>query len=164
MTGQPTADASRAERLIRDAFSGVTLEDGVGLLQGQALDDYAGPEAQAAARANDETEDWSRIPADLLSSAHSSLSFFDPKGMRFHLPAYLIAELNGVLHQDIVFHLTYITGDAPSQFRSLTPKQREAVHQFLLYRLETCSRAVREFEGPMIERAIADYWGANEVA
>lgn len=30
--------------LIRDAFDGVTLGDGIGLLQGQGLDDYADSE------------------------------------------------------------------------------------------------------------------------
>lgn len=35
------ADISAVDRLIRDAFFGVTLEDGVGLLQGQEIDAYA---------------------------------------------------------------------------------------------------------------------------
>lgn len=151
-------DASSVEQLIREAFAGVTLEDGVGLLEGQALDDYAGSDAKAAARAKDEAGDWSRIPPDLLNSTHSSLSFFDPKGMRFHLPAYLIADIKGTLQQDVVFHLTYTGHDAQARFSLLTPKQREAVHQFLLYHLATTPEPNRSFEKPMIDNAIAEFW------
>lgn len=158
MTGQSSASACKIEQLIRDAFAGVTLEDGVGLLQGQAIDDYAGAEAQAAARSEDEKHDWTRIPAHLLNSAHSSLSFFDPKGMRFHLPAYLIADIKGELHQDIVFHLTFVGHDGLSRFSLLNQKQRAAVRQYLLHHLAAIPEPNREFEKPMIDEAIINYW------
>ncbi|MCA9062916.1 MAG: hypothetical protein KDA96_07650 [Planctomycetaceae bacterium] len=151
-------DAARIEQLIRDAFACVTLEDGIGLFEGQAIDSYAGPKAQAAARLNDETRNWGRIPVDALNAAHSSLSFFDAKGMRFHLPAFLIADLRDELQQGIVFHLMYAGDDAESRFSLLNAKQRAAVQQFLLYHLRTTPEPERTFAGPMIDKAIADFW------
>ncbi|MBD3672659.1 MAG: hypothetical protein HUJ26_03940 [Planctomycetaceae bacterium] len=150
-------NASRIKKLIEDAFAGVFLEDGVGLLEGQAIDDYAKPDVQATARSKDETEDWTQIPADQLNSAQSSLSFFDSKGMRFHLPAFLLAEIRGELAADIVFHLTYTDEEAFSRFSLLNPEQRESVHQFLLYHLETIPEPNRRLEKPMIEKAIEDF-------
>lgn len=89
----------RIADVVRSAFQGVTLGNGIGLWQGQGLDDYANSETLARYRAQDEKVDWSRIPASELDSCHSSLSFFDAEGMRFHLPAYLIADLEGTLTQ-----------------------------------------------------------------
>jgi hypothetical protein len=82
-----------AER-IRNAFSGVTLGQGVGLRQAQGIDGYEEETAIADYRQSDEKENWSRIPPDALNECQSSLSFFDAEGMRFHLPAYLLADLN----------------------------------------------------------------------
>lgn len=152
------ADISAVDRLIRDAFFGVTLEDGVGLLQGQEIDAYADAKTQLAARDHDKKQDWTRIPADLLNAAHSSLSFSDPKGMRFHLPAYLIVDLTGKLQQDIVFHLTYTDHIARTCFSALTADQRHAVHQFLLVHLAMIAEHNYEFEHSSVEPAIAEYW------
>src|SRR5688500_17196676 len=81
--------------LIREAFAGVKLGNGIGLQEAQGIDDYADKETCARYRAGDEKEDWTRIPAEELSRCNSSLSFFDAEGMRFHLPAFLVAELQG---------------------------------------------------------------------
>ena len=81
---------------IRAAFHGATLGNGIGLLQGQALDDYRDEATQKAYRERDEEDDWERIPFQALNRCNTSLSFFDAEGMRFHLPAFMIAELNGL--------------------------------------------------------------------
>ena len=150
-----TADEQRVAELIRDAFRNVTLENGVGLLQGQGLDDYADAETLAAYRAKDEKDDWSNIPVSKLNSCDSSLSFFDSQGMRFHLPAYMIADLEGTFDLDLIFHLTYFADDAMSRYQELNCPQRNAVREFLLLRLsgDDC-----EFERPMIEKAVTEYW------
>lgn len=150
-----TPDEHWAAVRIRDAFRGVVLGRGIGLWQGQAIDDYAGRAAEEEARARDEKDDWSRIPVELLNGCHSSLSFFDAEGMRFHLPAYLVAELEGTLNQDIVFHLTYDDGWALSRFELLSAAQRDAVRQFLLLRLPNPEY---EFESPLIQMALDGYW------
>lgn len=154
-----TADERRVADLVREAFEGVTLGDGVGLLQGQGLDDYARAETLAEYRSRDEKDDWSRIPVSKLNDCHTSLAFFDAQGMRFHLPAYLMAELEGSLTQDVLFYLTYVHDEnAISRFAALNDAQRSAVREFLFLRL---SDPEYEFELPLIEMALDKYWLAD---
>lgn len=150
------AEADRVVALVRSAFHGVTLGNGVGLRQGQGLDDYADERTLASYRAQDEKNDWSAIPVADLGRYSSSLSFFDAEGMRFHLPAYLVADLEGSLQNvDVLFHLVHTD---QGRFDMLSTTQREAVRQFLLLRL---SDNHREFEHPAIEAALANYWTAQ---
>jgi len=151
-----TADKNHVIGLVRTAFQRVTLGEGVGLRQGQGLDDYADAQTLASYRAQDEKRDWSAIPAEDLDRYYSSLSFFDANGMRFHLPAYLVADLECRLRTaDILFHLIYTAHGAASQFDTLSSAQRDAVREFLLLRL---SDPHREFAHPMIEEALRSYW------
>jgi hypothetical protein len=149
----------RVLNLVRCAFQGVSLGEGVGLLQAQGLDDYADERTLASYRAQDEKHDWSAIPVANLDRCYSSLSFFDADGMRFHLPAYLVADLEGHLQTaDVGFHLFHMEHDNALRFATLSSAQREAVRAFLLLRL---SDAHCEFEHPMIEAALRDYWTAD---
>jgi hypothetical protein len=141
---------------IRIAFAGVKLGNGVGLRQGQGLDDYADARTLASYRAQDEQHDWSAIAVEALDQCYSSLSFFDAEGMRFHLPAYLVADLKQQLKTaDVLFHLAYCVD---SRFEKLSDAQRNAVREFLLLRL---SDRHYEFVHPMIETALREYWKPN---
>lgn len=141
-------------RVIEAAFAGVTLGAGVGLQEAQGLDDYAAAETCAAYRANDEKDDWHRISAEALGRCNSSLSFFDAEGMRFHLPAYLIADLRGEYGFGMAFCLTQ-TSDYDRYFRLLSGAQRGAVRAFLLHILDDRDY---EFDRPHILRALDEYW------
>ncbi len=144
-----TADRERVAGLIREAFDGVTLGNGVGLWQGQALDDYEDKKTIALARLDDEKRDWSVISVDDLNLCHSSLCFFDAEGMRFHLPAFLLAELNG----------TDLGDYGRSQFAALSVAQRKAVRELLLILRDEPDF---EFERPNIESALADFWAEDD--
>jgi hypothetical protein len=75
--------------------------------------------------------------------------------MRFHLPAYLVADLQGALtHANILFHLVNFEHGGLSRFEKLTDSQRQAVREFLLLRM---SDPNYEFEHPLIERALREY-------
>src|SRR5262245_39973334 len=127
-----TEHEQHVSKLIRAAFRGVTLGEGVGLREAQGLDDYADERTLGSYRAQDEKHDWSAIRAPDLDRCYSSLSFFDATGMRFHLPAYLVADLEGSLETaDVLFHLTHL-GDGGSRFGKLSAAQRDAVREFLL--------------------------------
>jgi hypothetical protein len=147
-------DLTCLKEQIRSAFIGETLGDGVGLMQAQGLDDYADVAMLASYRAADEKNDWSKIEADQLNQCYSSLSFFDAEGMRFHLPAFLIAYLAGTFRQDILFALTYAEHENLSRFNLLSNSQRNVVRDFLNYELERSN----DFNRPMIEQALAGYW------
>ena len=140
---------------IREAFAGVTLGGGVGLQHAQGIDDYEPAATCAHFRANDEKDDWSRIPVEELNRCNSSLSFFDAEGMRFHLPAFLIADLQGLYRFGMAFSLTHLSDYSIGQFALLTPQQRMAVRAFLL---QIAEAEDYEFERPQILRALNDYW------
>jgi hypothetical protein len=88
----PALDAAIED--IKNAFIGMKLEDGTGLREAQGIDDYEGEEACAKLRATDEKDDWEAIEVSELASCYSAPSFMNPRGFVFHLPAFLIAELN----------------------------------------------------------------------
>ena len=147
-------EQQRVADLIRDAFHGVTLGNGVGLWQGQGLDDYADAKTIAAYRERDEKNDWPSISVDQLNRCHSSLCFFDAEGMRFHLPAFLLADLAGELSCGMDITLAYLEDYRINQFALLTDQQRRAVRTFLLL----LEKKADEFVRPHIERALLEYW------
>jgi len=140
---------------IRRAFSGVTLGGGVGLGEAQGLDGYEDEAARAARRRLDERDDWHLIrPAD-LNRCNSSLSFFDAEGMRFHLPAFLLADLDGVYEFGMAFHLTHLDSHGIRQFSLLSAEQRAAVRMYLQH---ISTEDEYAFERPAILRALVEYW------
>jgi len=54
-------------RTIEDAFAGLTLGDGIGLLEANGLDDYAGKDELAELRSRGEHSDWRRIDVGTLN-------------------------------------------------------------------------------------------------
>ncbi|MBA3700450.1 MAG: hypothetical protein H0W78_16510 [Planctomycetes bacterium] len=138
---------------IRRAFAGVELGDGIGLWEAQAIDDYDDATTRQEKRRSDERHDWSRITPEALNYAESSLSFFDAAGMRFHLPAFLIAELNGTTNTGPIFHLTQVRD--PTRFSTLSGEQRCVVREFMQWCLE---QPEYEYERSTIIAALNDHW------
>ncbi len=85
----PPPSFSNVLKEIEQAFEGVTLGDGISLREAEVIDDYGSAEDRAEARARDETEDWRKIPDEVIEAAADALCFMDPAGLRFHLPAYM---------------------------------------------------------------------------
>ncbi|WP_425616185.1 DUF6714 family protein [Anatilimnocola sp. NA78] len=154
--GNAVADQDRVAQLIRTAFHGVKLGHGTGLWEAQGIDDYAEDDQIQAYRAKDEKEDWSAIPVEDLNRCYSSLSFFDAAGMRFHLPAFLLADLAGkYTSMDILFTLTTRSNYTTSRFAELSPSQRAAIRQFLLLRLADPHHSLSHRS---IQDALERYW------
>jgi len=144
--------------VIARAFDGVRLGDGVGLREAQAMDDYEDETTQKRHRSKDEKLDWSRISAETLNRCESSLSFFDADGMRFHLPAFLLIDIDGKSNSGPIFDLTTLNDHKKAQFASLDGDQRKAVAAFLHWYLlhDLCV-----IESRPIERALRDFWEAT---
>jgi len=140
--------------IIKKAFAHVKLEDGIGLWEAQAIDDYEPKLIQEEKRATDEKEDWTSISHQDLQRCHSSLSFFDAKGMRFHLPAFLVASINEQV-DDPVFHLIHLDCYAKSKLTELSFEQRGAVSTYLAWCLE---HNEYEFEKLTIQKVLDEYW------
>lgn len=145
--------------LVRKAFRGVVLGNGRCLREAQAIADYEDEDTLAQARTcGEKNTDWSDLTD--LELQQSSLGVFslDKEGTRFYLPAFLVAELEGVeLLPDMVFFLTYDEDSALSRFDLLNQLQREAVIQFLLINQEGGFEKKRH----LISNAIKSYWASR---
>jgi uncharacterized protein DUF6714 len=139
---------------IKTAFRDVKLGDGIGLWEAQAIDDYESEDVQRKKRETDEKDDWSSFTPDVLQRCHSSLSFFDADGMRFHLPAFIIGSMKDEV-DDPVFHLSQLDDYARSKLTTLSDDQRMAVVKYLCWCLEN---EEFEHERPVIQRALDECW------
>ena len=141
--------------IITNAFAGVKLDDGVGLDEAQAIDDYKALEQRKLQRSNDEKESWQIIPVSELNRCNSSLSFFDEKGMRFHLPAFMIADVKNQYNFGMAFCLADLCDYSKPKFSLFTKEQREAVRCFLNYAYNSLEY---EFENNLIADALLGFW------
>ena len=139
---------------IETAFSGVVLGQGIGLFEAQALDDYESEEVQKKRREEDEKINWNSIAYEVLQRCHSSLSFFDSDGMKFHLPAYIIGSIKGEV-DDPIFHLTHLGSYIESRLVTLNALQKKAVMEYLTWCL---TEEDYKFDYPEIVRALTEYW------
>lgn len=146
--------AQQLKAAVRKAFAGVTLGTGTGLYEAQGLDDYADEKTCAAYREKDQKDDWSAIDPDELNRCNSSLSFFDAQGMQFHLPAYLIADLDGLYGYDLAFHLTQSIL-FEEKFALLNAAQRAVIREYLQF-IEQDEE--HKFDRDHIHRALEGYW------
>ena len=73
--------------------------------------------------------------ADDLFQYRVALSFFDEQGMKFHLPAFMIAELCGCFGEPsfIAISLTHFSDYRVEQFALFSTPQQNAYKQFLKY-------------------------------
>ena len=121
-------ELDRVVAQITEAFTGVVLGDGMGLLEAQAVDDYAGDEERAEIRRRDEKLDWQRIAPETLSKCYAAPSFLDARGFVFHLPAFLIAELNDQYEFGFIDVLILPSRGGPRGWQALlTKRQRDAL-------------------------------------
>lgn len=148
-------EASEIIQIIEVAFCHVKLGGGTGLWEAQGLDDYADAATCARYREQDEKDDWRRIPSETLLRCNSSLSFFNAEGMRFHLPAFIIADLKGELGIGMDFCLAHHAPGHHALFALLSPKQRLAIRTYLLHIIR---HPDYQFGAERIQHALDHYW------
>ncbi|MEJ2395649.1 MAG: hypothetical protein P8Z77_12955 [Candidatus Thiodiazotropha sp.] len=88
--------------IIEIAFGRVTLCDGIGLYEAEAIDNYASDKERLKARKKDREswKRWDEIPTEVIETFYSALCFVDIKGMRFLLPAYMKFAVNNYKNSD----------------------------------------------------------------
>jgi len=162
---------NRKERLVREikeAFAEVTLGDGIGLLEADALDMCTDPDKPREARKQDERDSWQRIAESDLSWGGFSqkLCFTDAEGFRFLIPAFILAELNTYcLHDDTLLHLSHRRDDRDGMYSLLNASQLGTIVDYLRLHLDTPSskwfheaivEALRALWIPLLEKTKAE--------
>ncbi|MEM9525196.1 MAG: DUF6714 family protein [Bacteroidota bacterium] len=130
-------DIAELKTAIHQAFAKVRLGAGVSWREADVIDDYGSAQARAAARAQDEQVDWSKIPYNLIGSLRyqSVTSFFDEEGFRFHLPIIMLYVLDEYQTSDSVIIgglISRLTDKRGNKLRTiLNEEQTSCVRQFL---------------------------------
>ena len=142
---------------IEKAFAGVKLGNGLGLFEAQGHDDYASEEECAKLREKDEKDDWHALKRDDLEQNNPALSFFDAEGMRFHLPAYLMMNLEKISeYQDMSFSLSMCYDESfRSQYDMLNDEQKTAVAMFIKWAM---GQSWYDYDVESFKLALKDYW------
>ena len=143
---------------ITSAFKNVKLGDGIGLWEAQAIDGYESAENRKLARSKDEKVNWLLIPENELSQCDSSLSFFDAQGMLFHIPAFILSELNGNEHVDPLYNLTTLAISNPDVFGLFNSEQKSSIALYLEW---YANHPDYEYDKPVIKRALEEFWYKN---
>lgn len=147
-------DKSTLIAMISEAFGDVVLGDGIGLREANAIDDYKDMAFRMKCREEDVAEGhWHRISSSVLNQYYNGLHHLDAKGMRFYLPAFMIAVVKGVYRFSLSFLLT--NPSSSSQFELLSSAQRQAVGLFMKYLSDRTHDSQERLE---IEDAIVRYW------
>jgi len=149
---------------IENVFKNVRLEDGIGLWEAQGLDDYLSKEECKKLREKDEKDDWHNITVLNMYQCSSSLSFFDAKGMRFHLPQFMLlymdvfeqeedtlekeGKLKNCFCPDVFFSLTFKMKSefSKNRFSLLNKGQIQCIIDFLYFVLNKKTEAYKQEE------------------
>ncbi len=166
-------ERERIKDLIRRAFAAEKRPPNGALHRGEEGEEGGLLEIDFA-----DKQDWRTLEAAFLDRAPagyaSALSFFSDEALRYFLPAFLIADLQGELeHVDVARRLsTPFTNEARNtpvnprrygkltlfdagrqRFAGLTPEEVAAIVAFLEYKA-----ASDEFERETIRQALTNYW------
>jgi hypothetical protein len=159
---------------IRNAFASVAYPGD------KNLTDSFGEEAEALEKEFRGRTEWTALDPEFLNQAPdgwgSALSFFSAKAFQFYLPAYLIADIEGLLKiGDSTSRLcAFVTPQMESkklakvygggtlgeharqEFALFTPAQISAIVAYLWWKLDT------DGYNPTVEQALEHYWLGRE--
>lgn len=130
---------------IKEVFAGIELGDGIGLWEAKGIDLYAYKHTLQKLKEKDERYDWSKISFNDFCSCNSSPSFFDAKGMLFHIPQMMILDIRSDQYSsvdadfpDLIFLLTYeLDSDlAKEKFSLLKGHYAACIVDYLIYKRE----------------------------
>jgi len=167
------SEAERIKELVRRAFAKVARPPNGAL---HASDE--GEEGELLEKDFQDKLDWRALDGSFLDEAPggfgSALSFFTPEAMRYFLPAYLIADLDGRLERvDVAYRLSAPFTDAarttpvnPSRFGKRT-RFESGAERFAIFTPEEVAAIVAYLEHKLaasdedltpVREALANYW------
>ena len=116
---------------FKSAFEDVELEDGIGMLEADAIDSHASYEERTHRREEDNRNRWQAITSEELNQNYCSFGYCDAKGGRFLLPAYLLCDLRDEYIVDfaprVIEMLASVRRPAPPWLSILDGRQAEAL-------------------------------------
>ncbi|MBD2056200.1 hypothetical protein H6F88_09250 [Oculatella sp. FACHB-28] len=136
---------------ITAAFDGVSRQEGVTLHEATVIDNYGSLEERALARTQDTEDKWQNVPDRDIRFTNAVLSFLDPKGFHYYIPAYVVWYLRNIDNEDpefwsntfssVIFHLSAGVHDDVgeyylSKFKLFTLEQAKAIAHFLVFEAE----------------------------
>lgn len=153
-------------RMIREAFDGVELGDGVSMHETQVLDDYGINKERKDARAKDPPTDWRVLLQNedfkkIMSAGWGGMSFLDAEGFRFHLPAAmtLAIEQPGLeLVGSLIFHLTQTDAYGVKKYSALDRVQKRCVKHVLKFLRHNSGGCLTDAYHNDIDNALEAYW------
>ena len=124
---------------ISAAFGNTSLEDGIGILESEAIDSCVSDKRREKARNDDYRENWQVIPDQIISEHYSALCFMDVKGLRFNLPAYMTFALknydisNSASIDGVIYALCKEPEELETDWSVFSDEQRKVIAIFLRY-------------------------------
>jgi len=125
---------------IENAFYKVSLDNGIGLLEAEAIDFCVSDKKRRKARESDIRNSWKSIPDEMIENHSFSLCFMDIAGIRYCMPAYMrfsikYYETSGSLSIDAplyaLHHNPLLIENSTSRF--FTEQQYSVFAKFLRY-------------------------------
>ncbi|MCF7674601.1 MAG: hypothetical protein K9N23_12970 [Akkermansiaceae bacterium] len=122
---------------IEQAFERVQLEDGKTIHEANLEGCYLNEQERMDARAKDTEHNWQEVAPEKIESFQSVLTFFDSKGWRFYMPAFMIWALKNwrttksVTADSVVWDLANVEPHFMDRYKLLTAEQARSVYRFL---------------------------------
>jgi hypothetical protein len=151
---------------ISKAFKDVRLEEGTGLYEAGCMDDYLSPADPVYIlwKEKDERENWENLlPLFLKNGDPEKVSpgnwyFMDAKGKRFHLPCFLLLDIDNKLKGENPIIVTLNIEPAElSDFNILNTKQKRVILDFLEYKIEEFANDNNDFDFDNYNKAKAQF-------
>jgi len=140
---------------IYKSFKDVHLEEGIGLFEADCIDDYLSPtdSIYISWKEKDERENWEKLLPVFLAEGiservHSSSWYFmDAKGKRFHLPCFLLLDIDNKLKGEnpIIVMLNFPPKEL-SDFNILNTNQKQVILDFLEYKIDEYFKDNNDFD------------------
>jgi hypothetical protein len=150
---------------IRVAFIDVGRDGGVSLHEADVIDDYGSMKERVAARKLDTDCVWRDVPESDIERYFWILSFLDPIGFRYYMPAYMTWTLkhyehSGSISVDRTIYALDFSDDlrefAMERYTLMNQEQSEAICAFLRF-MEECMSEDSDFN--VAHQALERYWG-----
>lgn len=121
---------------IQNSFRDVALEDGIGIWEAEAIDNYLVGNEYELLKCKDERVDWNNITFDYTNQFEMTFAFWDAKGTTFILPKVLqLALMLEEENEDQIPDWQYILEGIcqRKQQHLFNDKQKNTIQNFLNY-------------------------------